>query len=104
MNMGVVAAIAYGILAMVGGLMGYAKVKSKPSLISGSVSGILLILGGILQLQGVSIGLPLATIVTAVLIVVFAIRLAKTRKVMPAGLMLGAGVAALAVLVAQLLA
>ena len=91
----IVAAIAYGILAIVGGILGYLKVQSKPSLISGIVSGGLLVVGGIAAAQGTSWGLTLATIVTIALIIVFGWRLWKTRKFMPAGLMLIAGVAAL---------
>ncbi|GAB4382009.1 MAG: hypothetical protein Kow00121_41590 [Elainellaceae cyanobacterium] len=95
MSLSSFAAIAYGILAIVGGILGYAKAKSQPSLISGVVSGALLIIGGIAQQQGLVWGLWLSILVTGVLVVVFAIRLWKTRKWMPAGLMLAAGVVAL---------
>ena len=95
MNPGIVAPIAYGILALVGGIMGYVQAKSQISLISGVTSGLLLIIAGILQLQGQTWGLTLAGIVAAALIVVFIIRLAKTRKFMPAGLMIIGGVLAL---------
>lgn len=95
MNLGVLAAVVYGILAIAGGIFGYVKVKSQPSLISGIVSGVLLLLGGIGLQQGAGWGLPLAIGVTIVLIVVFAIRFAKTRKFMPAGLMILAGILAL---------
>ena len=33
MNLGIIAAIAYGILAIVGGIIGYVQAQSKPSLI-----------------------------------------------------------------------
>ena len=95
---GTIAAIAYGILALVGGIIGYVQVKSKMSLISGVISGILLIVSGIAQLQGMTWGGTLAAIVTAVLIVVFVMRLTKTRKFMPAGLMAIAGIFALSAL------
>ncbi|MGK7873431.1 MAG: TMEM14 family protein [Xenococcaceae cyanobacterium] len=104
MNLGIVAAIAYGVLALVGGVMGYAKVKSKASLISGSISGVLLLVAGLMQLQGFSMGLILALVVTAALVVVFAIRLVKTRKFMPAGLMLVAGVVTFGIEFSSLLA
>jgi uncharacterized membrane protein (UPF0136 family) len=104
MNPGMIAAIAYGALAIIGGIMGYAQAQSKMSLISGGISGVLLIIGGVLQLQGQSGGLILATVVTAVLILVFGIRLAKTRKFMPAGLMMLLGVPALAAMINQLVA
>ncbi|MBD2005723.1 MULTISPECIES: TMEM14 family protein [Cyanophyceae] len=102
MNLGIISAIAYGILAIIGGIIGYSQAQSKVSLISGIVSGLLLILGGVMQLQGQAWGLILATVVTAVLVIVFAVRLAKTRKFMPAGLMSVLGLVTLAVMIQQL--
>lgn len=103
MNPGIVAAIAYGILAIIGGIIGYIQATSKASLISGSTSGLLLIFGGVMQLQGQAWGLILATVVAAVLVIVFTVRLAKTRNFMPAGLMVVLGVITLVVIVNQLL-
>ena len=102
MNPGVVAAIAYGILAIVGGIIGYVQAQSKASLISGIISGLLLIIAGVMQLQGQGLVLILAIVVTIALIIVFALRLAKTRKFMPAGLMTALGVAALVVMLKQM--
>jgi uncharacterized membrane protein (UPF0136 family) len=99
MNPGIVAAIAYGILAVVGGIIGYKQAQSKASLISGTISGLLLILGGVLRSLGQTWGLVLATRVTVVIVVFFTIRLIKTRKFMPAGLMTVLGVAALVIMV-----
>ena len=100
---GIITAIAYGILALVGGIIGYVQAQSKASLISGIISGLLLIIGGVMQLQGQQGGLVLATVITAVLVIVFAIRLIKTRKFMPAGLMSLLGVVSLGLMVSQLL-
>ena len=102
MNPGIVAAIAYGILAIIGGIIGYTKAQSQTSLISGSISGLLLIVSGVMQLQGQPWGLGLATVVTVALIIVFAVRLAKTRKFMPAGLMAIAGIVALVAMLSSL--
>lgn len=103
MSLGIIAAIAYGVLAVVGGIIGYVQAQSKASLISGSISGLLLILAGIMQLQGQAAGLILATAITAVLVIVFAIRLTKTRKFMPAGLMSLLGLVSLGLMVSELL-
>jgi uncharacterized membrane protein (UPF0136 family) len=101
MTFGTIAAIAYALLAIGGGIMGYIQVKSKVSLISGIGSGAILLAGGIAQLQGMTWGLPLSVAVTALLIVVFAVRWFKTRKIMPAGLMIGAGILALGSMLLQ---
>jgi uncharacterized membrane protein (UPF0136 family) len=104
MNLSIIAAFAYGILAIAGGIIGYTQARSKVSLVSGSISGLLLILAAYFQLQGQTWGSILAVLVTAVLVVVFAVRLAKTRKFMPAGLMTILGMVALAVMVNQIVA
>ncbi len=91
-----VAAVGYGILAVAGGILGYVKAGSQTSLISGLVSGILLIVAGIAHQQGMGWGLPLAVVVTVALIGVFAVRYFKTRKFMPSGLMVLAGLLAIA--------
>ncbi len=103
MNPGIVVALIYGLLAIIGGIIGYVQARSKASLTAGSICGLLLILGGIVQLQGQSWGLILAVIVTIVLVIFFTIRLFKTRKFMPAGLMTVLGVAALVVMLKAVL-
>lgn len=95
MSLGVLAAIAYGALAIVGGIIGFAQVRSKASLISGLVSGLLLIGGGWLWGQGSPVGPILSLIVTVALVVVFIGRFRKTGKFMPAGLMIALGAVAL---------
>ncbi|MDZ8187153.1 MAG: TMEM14 family protein [Nostoc sp. ChiSLP02] len=104
MNLSIIAAFAYGILAIAGGIIGYIQARSQISLLSGTISGLLLIIAAYLQLQGQAQGLILAVLVTAVLVVFFAFRLAKTRKFMPAGLMTVLGMLALAVMVNEVAA
>ena len=100
--MKIIATLIYGILLLVGGIFGYTKAKSKPSLISGVISGLLLLISGFLQWQQISMGLILAQVLTLVLAIVFAIRLWKTRKFMPAGLMLVLSVATLVILISTI--
>ncbi|MEL6224888.1 MAG: TMEM14 family protein [Cyanobacteria bacterium J06627_8] len=99
MAAGAIAAIAYGILSAVGGIFGYMKAKSLPSLISGVISGVLLIVAGMVSNMGMAWGIPLALVITAALVIVFIYRLVKTKRFMPAGLMTVTGVAALIVMI-----
>lgn len=94
----VIVAIAYGILAIVGGIIGYTKAKSRVSLVSGSVSGGLLVLMGVLLHRGLTWGRWGAIAITTLLVITFIIRLIKTRKVMPAGLMVVLGIPSLIIL------
>ncbi|WP_299415088.1 TMEM14 family protein [Acaryochloris sp. IP29b_bin.148] len=99
MTSSIVAAFLYGLFTLLGGIMGYIKSHSKISLISGCFSGILLLSGALAALRGNAWGLTMAMIVTALLVIVFIVRWFKTRKVMPAGLMVGLGGIALVVMV-----
>ncbi|NJM96419.1 MAG: hypothetical protein HC800_03690 [Phormidesmis sp. RL_2_1] len=90
--------LLYGILAIVGGTIGYRQAGSKVSLISGVISGFLLLVAAYLLWGGAAVGPLLSAIISLILIVVFAIRWFKTRKFMPAGLMIMVGVVNLATL------
>ncbi|MEM6869178.1 MAG: TMEM14 family protein [Cyanobacteria bacterium P01_F01_bin.3] len=85
--------LIYGILSIVGGAIGYKQAGSQVSLISGFISGLLLLVSAYFLYGGTQAGPLMSGIVTLVLIFVFGIRLAKTRKFMPAGLMIIVGVA-----------
>ena len=94
----IIAASLYGILSIIGGIIGYKSASSKVSLISGTISGLLLLIAAFVQLQGQAWGLTLSVIITSILMIVFAIRLAKTRKLMPAGLMVILGLVTLIIM------
>lgn len=85
----------YGVLSIVGGIIGYQQAGSKPSLIAGLVTGVLLVIAGFGLVESQLWGLILAIAVTALLVVVFTWRLIKTRRFFPAGLMVIAGVVTL---------
>ena len=85
----------YIVLLLVGGLIGFLKAGSKVSLISSSVFAAVLVLTqtGIFQ---PSVAHNLVNVLLAALLVVFAVRLTKTKKFMPSGLLLVLTILALA--------
>ncbi len=87
---------AYIVLLLAGGLVGFFKAKSKVSLILSSIFAALLVLTTLRGVFQPSFANNLANVIMAVLLVVFAVRLAKTKKFMPAGLMLVVTIVALA--------
>ncbi|RZM76581.1 TMEM14 family protein [Leptolyngbya iicbica] len=95
MSPAIVMTFIYAVLSMVGGVIGYQKAGSKPSLISGVITGVLLLIAGVGLLQAAVWGSWLAIAVSLLLVITFIIRLIKTRKFMPAGLMVIVGVATL---------
>lgn len=80
--------LIFAALVAAGGVMGFVKAQSKPSLISGVVSALLLGVCFFVTNDHPQTGLMAGWIVTDMLLVVFAIRLAKTKKFMPSGMML----------------
>ena len=82
----------YIVLLVIGGLIGFLKAKSQVSLIM-SVS-----FAAALSLcaTGIIFQRYVADILLALLLIVFAMRLAKTKKFMPAGMMLAITILALA--------
>ncbi len=88
----------YIVLLLVGGLIGFFKAKSKVSLITSAVFAALLILTTLRNVFQPGFALGLANITLVVLLLVFTVRLAQTKKFMPSGLILAATVAVLAVL------
>ena len=79
--------IIFGLLTIVGGVMGYVKAGSTASLVAGSVSGILLLLAAFLLPGNLAVGLALAAVVSVALAGRFVPAFMNTGKVMPAGLM-----------------
>jgi uncharacterized membrane protein (UPF0136 family) len=86
----------YIVLLLIGGMIGFLKAGSKVSLITSSVAAALLVLTAIPGIFAFSFRHNLANIIMAALLVVFAVRLAKTKKFMPSGLMLVVTLIALA--------
>jgi uncharacterized membrane protein (UPF0136 family) len=88
----------YALLLAVGGVIGYAKAASKPSLIAGLASALAAIIALVLSFQNTRWGMGLGAAVALLLFFFFGYRYAvKTRKFMPAGLLAVVSLAVLAV-------
>ncbi len=79
--------IAYTLLLLVGGLIGYFTANSLPSLIASSLFSVCLLIAVWGCQQEKSWGYPLAITALSLLILFFGVRLYATQKFMPAGLM-----------------
>ncbi|AGA25114.1 TMEM14 family protein [Singulisphaera acidiphila] len=78
----------YAILLAVGGIMGFVKARSRPSLIAGLVSAVAALVALALSVQGNVWGRPLGLLLAVFLFVFFGYRYALRAKVfMPNGLM-----------------
>ncbi len=89
----------YALLLAVGGLIGYLKAGSRPSLIAGSISALAVLAALGLSARSHPWGVPLGMIVSITLFLLFGYRYAvKTRKFMPSGLLAIASLVVLAVM------
>ena len=86
----------YVVLLLVGGLIGFFKGKSQVSLVMSAAFAAALVLCAVPDIFDAAFRKNLANVLMAALLVVFAVRLAKTKKFMPGGLMLVVTIAALA--------
>jgi uncharacterized membrane protein (UPF0136 family) len=85
----------YIVLLLVGGLIGFLKAKSKISLLSSAISAAVLVITTQTSIFQPGFRRGAAEIILALLLVLFAFRLSKTKKFMPSGLMLVLTIAAL---------
>lgn len=95
--------LIYGVLVLLGGVMGYLKAKSQMSLYSGIGSGVALLVAWFVSRQNPQLGLGIAAVIGLVLFVVFVKRFSTTRAFMPAGMMMVFSLAATALFVVGLL-
>ena len=79
--------IIFGLLTIVGGVIGYMKAGSTASLIAGSISGIALLIAAFLMPGNPALGLALAGLVSILLAGRFIPIFMQTGQAMPAGLM-----------------
>ncbi len=79
--------IIFGLLTILGGVLGYVRAGSMASIIMGSISGILLIVAALLLPGNVVAGLALAGVVSLLLAGRFLPAFLRTGDFMPAGMM-----------------
>src|SRR6267143_1988517 len=79
--------LIFGALTIIGGIIGYVKAGSVPSIIAGAITGVLLLIAGALLPEHRAAGLATAFFVSLLLAVQFVPKFIRTGKVMPAGLM-----------------
>ena len=80
--------LVYGLLLIVGGVIGYAKAHSKPSLYAGSASGVLAMIFSYLGFSGNELlALFLLAAESILLSAFFYMRYSSSKKFMPAGFM-----------------
>ena len=79
--------IIFGVLTIVGGIIGYASKGSVPSIIAGSIAGVLLLVGAFLLPNHLVAGLAIGLIVSLLLAGQFLPKFIKTGNAMPAGMM-----------------
>lgn len=77
----------FGALTIAGGVMGFVKAKSRPSLVAGGTSGALLLVAAYLVGARPAFGLGLGLVVSLGLAGRFIGVFRKSGKLMPAGLM-----------------
>jgi uncharacterized membrane protein (UPF0136 family) len=77
----------YGLILILGGVMGYVKAKSIPSLVMGGLCGIIALLLGYYYTW--HFAPEAALLLSLLLIFIMGRRFLRTRKFMPAGLIVG---------------
>lgn len=88
----------FGSLVVIGGVIGYAKARSALSLVAGIVCGGALLYAAYLIRWAEHAGIMIAMVVSILLALIFFNRWSKTKKFMPAGLLLILSVIELALL------
>lgn len=80
--------IVTALFMLIGGFMGFKKAQSKISLIAGGGSALLLSAAFLISMTDTRTGLIAGFIIVTILEAMFVMRIAKTKKFMPSGMML----------------
>jgi uncharacterized membrane protein (UPF0136 family) len=79
--------ILFGVLTIAGGIVGYVKAGSVASVIAGSITGVLLLVGAFLLPEHRAVGLAIALVISLLLAAQFVPKFLRTGTLMPAGVM-----------------
>ena len=79
--------LVFGVITIAGGIMGYLKAGSVISIMAGAITGILLIVAGVILLSNRELGLGLGLFTSAILAGQFIPRTLRTRRLVPGGVM-----------------
>jgi uncharacterized membrane protein (UPF0136 family) len=79
--------IIFGLLTIIGGVMGYVKAGSMMSIVTGAIAGVALLAAAFLLSGNMAVGLIIAGLVSVLLAGRFIPHFMKSGKLMPDGLM-----------------
>jgi uncharacterized membrane protein (UPF0136 family) len=79
--------LIFGVLTITGGIIGYVSKGSVPSIIAGTITGILLLVAAFLLPGHSGVALIIALAVSLLLAAQFVPKLIRTGQIMPAGMM-----------------
>jgi uncharacterized membrane protein (UPF0136 family) len=79
--------LVFGALTIIGGVIGYVKAGSVPSIVAGAITGVLLLIACALLPEHRAIGLATGFIVSLLLAAQFVPKFIRTGRLMPAGMM-----------------
>ena len=91
--------LGYGVIVMLGGLIGYLKADSLISLFTGTLSGAALVACGMGLIRNSIYAFLISLALTTVLAIFFSIRYILTEQMMPSGLMAGLSIIVLLLLI-----
>ena len=95
----------YALLLIAGGAMGYVKARSKPSLIAGTISGIIGLVAAVLASSvAPRLGAQVGMVLAIAMLCFFGPRFLRSKKFMPGGLMAGLSLAVIAAMALVLFA
>lgn len=79
--------VVYALLVVIGGMIGFIKANSVPSLIMGMIFALGLLLSAVAMAKGIKLGYYFAMTLAAILACFFAYRYAISYHILPGGVM-----------------